>query len=50
MVNRFRATSIGLKLLCAVLAFGFIVRLVVVLLSVNSAGPVDVIPTLVFRR
>ena len=42
MVNRFRATSIGLKLLCAVLAFGFIVRLVVVLLSVNSAGPVDV--------
>ena len=41
MVNRFRATSIGLKLLCAVLAFGFIVRLVVVLLSVNSGGPVD---------
>jgi membrane associated rhomboid family serine protease len=42
MVNRFRATSIGLKLLCAVLAFGFIVRLVVVLLSVNSGGAADV--------
>jgi membrane associated rhomboid family serine protease len=42
MVMRFRATSIGLKLLSAVLAFGFIVRLVVVLLSVNSGGPADV--------
>jgi len=42
MVNRFRATSIGLKLLCAVLVFGFIVRLVVVLLSVNSGGAGDV--------
>lgn len=39
---RFRATSIGLKLLSAVLAFGFIVRLVVVLLSANSAGAADV--------
>ena len=39
---RFRATSIGLKLLSAVLAFGFIVRLVVVLLSVSSAGAADV--------
>ena len=42
MVDRFRGTSIGLKLLCALLAFGFIVRLVVVLLSVNSEGAVDV--------
>jgi membrane associated rhomboid family serine protease len=42
MVDRFRATSIGLKLLCAVLAFGFIVRLVVVLLSVNYSGATDV--------
>jgi membrane associated rhomboid family serine protease len=42
MVMRFRATSIGLKLLSALLAFGFIVRLVVVLLSVNSGGAADV--------
>jgi membrane associated rhomboid family serine protease len=42
MVDRFRGTSIGLKLLCALLAFGFIVRLVVVLLSVNSESAVDV--------
>jgi membrane associated rhomboid family serine protease len=42
MVDRFRGTSIGLKLLCALLAFGFIVRLVVVLLSFNSDGAVDV--------
>ena len=38
MVDRFRASSIGLKLLCALLAFGFIIRLVVVLLSVNYNG------------
>ena len=42
MVERFRRTSIGLKLLCAVLAFGFIVRLVVVLLSVNNNGVADI--------
>ena len=42
MVDRFRRTSIGLKLLSAVLAFGFIVRLVVVLLSVNNNGATDV--------
>ena len=42
MVDRFRGTNIGLKLLCAVLAFGFIVRLVVVLLSVNYGGAADV--------
>jgi len=38
MVDRFRGTSIGLKLLSALLAFGFIVRLIVVLLSVNYSG------------
>ena len=42
MVDRFRASSIGLKLLSALLAFGFIMRLVVVLLSVSSAGAADV--------
>jgi len=38
MVDRFRRSSIGLKLLSALLAFGFIVRLIVVLLSVNYSG------------
>lgn len=38
MVGRFRSTSIGLKLLSALLALGFIVRLIVVLLSVNYSG------------
>jgi membrane associated rhomboid family serine protease len=38
MVDRFRTSSIGLKLLSALLAFGFIIRLVVVLLSVNYNG------------
>jgi membrane associated rhomboid family serine protease len=42
MVDRFRRTSIGLKLLSALLAFGFIVRLVVVLLSVNHNGVADI--------
>jgi len=38
MVSRFRSASIGLKLLSALLAFGFVVRLIVVLLSVNYSG------------
>jgi len=38
MVNRFRNASIGLKLLSALLALGFLVRLIVVLLSVNYSG------------
>lgn len=41
MVSRLRSTSIGLKLLAAVLAFCFVVRLVVVLLSVNYNGAED---------
>jgi membrane associated rhomboid family serine protease len=42
MVDRFRRTSIGLKLLSALLAFGFIVRMVVVLVSVNYNGASDI--------
>lgn len=42
MVSRFRGTSIGLKLLSALLVFGFIVRLIIVLLSVNYSGAVYV--------
>ena len=42
MVSRFRSTSIGLKLISALLAFGFIVRLVVVLLSVSNNGAAEV--------
>ena len=42
MVDRFRASSIGLKLLSALLAFGFIIRLLIVLLSVNYNGAADV--------
>jgi len=42
MVDRFRRTSIGLKLLGALLAFGFIVRMVVVLVSVNYNGASDI--------
>lgn len=42
MVSRFRSTSIGIKLLTAILAFCFVVRLVVVLLSVNYNGAADV--------
>ena len=42
MVDRFRASSIGLKLLSALLALGFIIRLLVVLLSVNYNGAADV--------
>lgn len=38
MVNRFRNASIGLKLLSALLAFGFLVRLIVVLLAINDNG------------
>ena len=38
MVSRFRSASIGLKLLAAILAFCFVVRLIVVLLSVNYSG------------
>ena len=38
MVGRFRNASIGLKLLSALLAFGFVIRLIVVLLSVNYSG------------
>jgi membrane associated rhomboid family serine protease len=42
MVSRFSNASIGLKLLSALLAFAFIVRMVVVLLSVNYNGSSDV--------
>ena len=38
MVSRFRNASIGLKLLSAILAFGFIARLIVVLFSANNNG------------
>ena len=38
MVSRFRNASIGLKLLSALLAFGFFIRLIVVLISVNYSG------------
>ena len=43
MVDRFRASAIGLKLLSALLAFGFIVRLVVVLVSIDFNGSLDVV-------
>jgi membrane associated rhomboid family serine protease len=42
MVDRFRRTSIGLKLLSAILAFGFVARMVVVLLSINYNGASDI--------
>lgn len=38
MVSRFKNAPIGLKLLSALLALGFVIRMVVVLLSVNSSG------------
>lgn len=38
MVNRFRNAPIGLKFLSALMALGFIIRLIVVLLSVNYSG------------
>jgi len=42
MVSRFRNASIGLKLLSALLAFGFVIRLVAVLVSINYNGSIDV--------
>lgn len=38
MVNRFRNAPIGLKFISALMAFGFVIRLIVVLLSVNYSG------------
>jgi membrane associated rhomboid family serine protease len=40
MVSRFRSAPIGLKFISALLAFGFLIRLIVVLLSVNYSGAV----------
>lgn len=38
MVSRFRSAPIGLKFLSALMALGFVIRLIVVLLSVNYSG------------
>ncbi len=38
MVSRFRNAPIGLKFISALMAFGFVIRLIIVLLSVNYSG------------